>query len=103
MRHLLAFPHPEYEAVWTLRHRAAKLCSFACGFLLVEPVGKAIPADVPTLWQRGVSTKAANMLPLLAPRALAVIVRSYCHRLLLKLFGQVHLTNSVVLSAAARR
>jgi hypothetical protein len=63
--------------------QCALVASFACRFLLIKPVGKAIPADVPTLWQRGVSMEAANMLPFLAPRALAVIVRSYCHRLLL--------------------
>jgi hypothetical protein len=58
------------------------VASFAGGFL-IKPVGKAIPADVPTLWQCGVSVEVADVLPLLAPRALAVIVRGGCHRLLL--------------------
>jgi hypothetical protein len=58
------------------------VASFACVFL-IKPVREALPANVPTLWQRGVSVEVADMLPLLAPRALTVIVRSYCHRLLL--------------------
>jgi len=47
--------------------------------LLVEPSRKAIAADVPTLRCRGVIVKAADVLPLLASRALTVIVRNCCH------------------------
>jgi hypothetical protein len=58
------------------------MASFACKFL-IKPIGKAIAADVPTLRKRKVSVKVGNQLPLLASRALAVIVRDCCHRILL--------------------
>ena len=80
---LIASHGPEPIGSDMLRFRSALMASFACP-LLIEPVRKAIPADVPTLWLRGVSVEAADMLPLLAPRALAVIVRRVCcHWLLL--------------------
>src|SRR5262249_35309422 len=60
------------------RMLVAPFALFACPFL-IEPIGKAIAADVLALGQRHVGMEATDVLPLPAPRALAAFVQLFAH------------------------